>query len=100
MVHKKGGVGVVPSLSPRYFRTTENMALRVRKCIRELESRGALKDASRGLVRNTVGLADTIERLSRRGRNASVDEANELHELVEAICIQFNRHIVMLLCSH
>lgn len=100
MVQKKSGVGVVPSISPQYFHITENLAVRVRKCVRELESRGELKDTSRGLVRNTVRLAETIERLSRRGRNAPVDEANELHELVDAACIQFNRQIVMLLYSH
>ncbi len=99
-MHKKRSIGVVPSFSPQYFRTTENMAVRVRKCIRELKSRGGLKDASRGLVSDAVQLAETIERLSRRGRNAPADEANELHELVEVTCIQFNRHIVALLCAH
>ena len=99
MMQKKSSAGVVPSLSPRYFQITESMAVRGRKCVRELESRGGLKDVSRGLVRDTVKLAKMIERLSRRGRNAPVDEANELHELVEVMCIQFNRHVVMLFCS-
>lgn len=98
-MHKRSSVGVVPSLSSRHFLIMESMAVRVRKNIRELDSRGGLKDASRGLVRDTVRLAETIERLSRRGRKVSVDVANELHELVEATCIQLNRQVVMLLCS-
>lgn len=69
---------------PEFFRYAENLAVRIRKKVKQYESNGFL-DGQRGVVGDIVKLAWVIEVHAQHGANATCSEVIDLCERLEVL---------------
>lgn len=69
---------------PEFFKYAENVAVRIRKRVKQLESNGFL-DGKRGVIGDIVKLAWVIEIHAQRGANATGNEVVDLCERLEVL---------------